>query len=94
MTAIGMSVGDVVDQVDDTREDAEDRKGRRGITDRGGIEQPLPEEEGGENDEVLGPLLGPQGPDQVQGDRPLPGSRGRGMHVDAVEGIWNAMARH
>jgi hypothetical protein len=54
---IGVTVGDVVEQVDGPRQRAEDREGDDGGRNGGGIDQPAPEQEAGEDEKILGPLL-------------------------------------
>ena len=57
MHTVGRAVSDVVGQIHDAREQAEHDKGQRGEPDRTGVEEFLAEDEPGEDDEILRPLV-------------------------------------
>ena len=70
MTAIAAAIGDVVHQVDDTGQRAEDGEGDDRVADRGRIEEPAAEEQAGEYQQVLRPLPRPERDEEVDGDSP------------------------
>ena len=65
-SAVGFAVRDVVDQVHNAGEDAEDRERRHGIRERPRLQQLLAEHQRGEDDEVLGPLIRSQRNEQAR----------------------------
>jgi len=61
MAAIGFTIGDIVDEIYGTRECAKHDEGSDGPQRCGPFEETPSEEEPGKQEQVLGPLLGPQG---------------------------------
>ena len=86
MEAVGLDVAQVIQQVDAARDEAEEERGsegREGLDRRDGLRMVAEsEEEGGEDDGVLGPLGGPESGDEG-GDLP-------GLRADRVRG-WGAL---
>ena len=77
------AIGDVVDEIHDARQRAEDEEGGEGLSDRLGIEErgrvaALAEHQRGEDDQVLRPLRGAQGLEQ---ETSATGRRRDGHHV-------------
>ena len=60
MLPVRMTVRGVVDQVHNSGQRAEDREGAERMRERDGVHQPPAEQEPGEDEQVLGPLLGPE----------------------------------
>ena len=58
MTAVGIAIADVVDDVHGARENAEDRKRGHGGENRSGFEEAAAEQQSGEQEEIFSPLLG------------------------------------
>jgi hypothetical protein len=82
MQAILLAIRHVVDQVDDAGEDAEDAERGERLADGLGHEERrrrrlLPEEQRGEDDQVLGPLRRAQGHEEAQRRGALAGRLGR-----------------
>jgi hypothetical protein len=69
MLPIAIAIGDVVHQVHDARERAENHEGRRGTANGDRIGEPLAEQQPGEDEEVLGPLAGPHRDDEARRQR-------------------------
>ncbi len=78
MLAIGLAIGDVVDQIHAAGQRAEDAEGFDRCEDRLAIEQAFGEDQPGEDQEVLGPLAGAEGEEEVEGDRTHGAARYRG----------------
>ena len=56
MLPILLAVHDVVDEIHDARQRAEDGEGANRSNDGSGVGETLPEEQAGEDEEILGPL--------------------------------------
>ena len=81
MAPIRLPVRDIVDQVDDARERAEDDERGDGMEHRLHVQQPLGEHQWQEDDEVLRPLRRAEGQDEAQGHRP----GGRRLRIDPLD---------
>ena len=84
MPAIGLAIGDVVDQVDHARQRAEDHERRQRVEDRRQVREALPEQQRQEHDEVLDPLRRTQR-DEQSADHGAAARLGAGM-VSGIEG--------
>ena len=69
MLSIGFAIGHIVDEIYDTGERAENHKALNGRENRSRVEKPPPEDEPGEQQKVLRPLMGPERDEQVVGSR-------------------------
>jgi hypothetical protein len=56
--AVGCQVGQVIDDIDSTRQQAEQCEACQGVSKRGGVRQLPVEGDGDEQEHVFGPLLG------------------------------------
>ena len=69
MLAIAVAVRDVVDQVHDAGQQAEDAKGGGRPSDRRDVEQTQAEQQPREDQQILRPLAGTKGNQEVQRER-------------------------
>ena len=69
MPSIAFAVRDIVEQIDDARQRAEDAKAATAASTAGRVEQSLAEQQTGEDEEVLGPLGRTQRDEQVKDER-------------------------
>ncbi len=88
--AVGLAIGDVVDQIHDTGEGAEDHEGERRVQHRPSVQQPLAEAQRGEDDQVLRPLRRPERVDEADGRR----SSRRRSRYGPLEEFRSCVSRH
>jgi hypothetical protein len=67
MLLVGFAIRDVVEQVDGAREHAEDAECGRRAGDRRKLEQSAAEHDAREDEQILGPLFGPERGEQQSG---------------------------
>ncbi len=94
MAAIGLPVRHVVEEIDDAGERAEDDERGEGIQDRPRVQQPLAEQQRGEDDEVLRPLRRPERQDEARGQRPRRDADARLTRLGPLDDVRNAVSRH
>ena len=94
MATIRIAIRDIVQKVDDSGERAEHRERGGRVQHRVKIEQSLSEQQSAEDDEILRPLLGPQRPDHVPGDRPRRRTHLSLARLGLIDDVRNTVSRH
>jgi hypothetical protein len=86
--AIRVAIQNVVDEIHHARQHTEDGKGAGGKEHRSDVQQPLAEQQRGEDEQVLRPLGGTERESEAEDQRPAC----RRPFVGAVDEVWNRVS--